>query len=173
MTFEAVGALLPPGIVRTGLVEFEQPVRFTKLRKYLPRARVAKRLGSRTQARDYCFKECDEPVEAGYFKEDKQGKRNDLITIKRKIREGVCDEHIADEHFGSWIRYNKAFSKYSMYKNKRRATVKTVLWFHGETDTGKSRTAIELYPEAYSFDSDNKWWDGYDQDKAVIINDMR
>lgn len=47
----------------------------------------------------------------------------------------------------------------------------TVFW--GPTGTGKSRKAWELEPDAYPKDPNNKWWDGYTGEKAVIIDEFR
>lgn len=45
------------------------------------------------------------------------------------------------------------------------------LWFHGATGTGKSRTAF-AYDGAYVKGSTGKFWDGYDGQETVIIDDV-
>jgi hypothetical protein len=44
-------------------------------------------------------------------------------------------------------------------------------WFHGIPGTGKSHTARTRWPGAY-IKAQNKWWDGYNQHDAVILDDL-
>ena len=46
-------------------------------------------------------------------------------------------------------------------------------WFYGPTGSGKSRCAEEMFPNAYWAMSTGKWWEGYDGQEVVIINDYR
>lgn len=44
-------------------------------------------------------------------------------------------------------------------------------WHYGDTGTGKSRHVREKYPDAY-IKGNNIWWDGYDGQEVVIIEEM-
>jgi len=49
------------------------------------------------------------------------------------------------------------------------------VWYVGETGTGKSYEAFKGYdPETcYTWSDDNGWWEGYEGQETVIINDFR
>lgn len=45
-------------------------------------------------------------------------------------------------------------------------------WFHGPSGCGKSKLARERYPEAYIKDPMSRWWDGYNGESHVIVDDF-
>jgi len=156
-----------------GYVELNAPQRFSWIKSRLSRAYLAARQGSRTQARDYCFKECDNPTEYGKWKPDKQGARNELLQIKNKIDDGASIDDIAMEHFSSYLRYGRALREYMLIAAKKRNRNFPIkcLWIHGPSGSGKSKYAWELYPDAYE-KTNNKWWDGYSGEEVVIWDDF-
>ncbi|AQR57902.1 replicase [Molossus molossus circovirus 4] len=138
-----------------------------------------KRKGSQKQAIDYCKKNDtreDGPWEWG--QPTKQGQRNDLIAIKNMIDEGHTDLEVAQEHFGSWIRYNKSFDKYSKLTLRCREEPPTVIILWGPAGCGKTsfvykKTSFVYKTHKTVYSKDNsKWWDGYHQQEAILFDDI-
>ncbi len=98
--------------------------------------------------------------------------------MKRKIDEGCTELQLADEHFGEWCRYYKAFERYKKLKKgncRNWATFTEVYW--GAPGLGKSRRAHHEYPDAYWLakprsGSSGAWWDSYDGEEVVIIDEF-
>jgi hypothetical protein len=49
---------------------------------------------------------------------------------------------------------------------------KTVLWIYGSTGIGKSRWVRTTYPQQFFMKAQNKWWDGYNGEKIVLLDDF-
>ena len=154
-----------------GYIELTRPQRFSWIKKRLSRAYLAIRKGSRTQARDYCFKECTEPFEHGTWVPDRQGMRNDLVSMKRKIDEGTNEIDLWEEHFGSMLRYHRGMNRYAALKRKRLCREVKIVWIYGPSGHGKTRYCFDKYPNAY-WKPNSKWWDMYDGEDVVIWDDF-
>lgn len=143
------------------------------LRPHIERSR-----GSPQQNRDYCSKP-DTAVE-GTFHEigtlPRQGNRSDLTELAEAIAEGGDISDIAAQFPTEFIKYSRGIQalKTALSCKPRPQTVEpTVFWWFGPTGTGKSRLAFETYPDAYIKMPTNKWWDGYVDQREVILDDYR
>lgn len=155
----------------------------TGMHKRVPRAHFEPRYGSRNQARDYCFKECKEPVEYGVWKADYQGTRNDILAVRNEINEGKSDRYIADHHFDTWCKCRRAFARYrelillnddNLVHEPRRLwkTEVIVYWSYG-TGTGKTRKVYEEF--GYSICNmvhRNGFWSPYNSEATVLWDDF-
>ena len=91
-----------------GYMEFNKKTTISSLKKIFPTTKFLERRGTQNQAIDYCKKEQGEIFEFGEKKE--QGVRNDLNDIKELLDTGGSLKDVAENHFGSFLRYK--FEKY-------------------------------------------------------------
>lgn len=103
-------------------------------------------------------------------KEKGEGERKRWREIRVAAEEGRVDDIPDDVRFKQY----KAVEHFRSEGSKRRQLSDTVaqhLWYYGDSGTGKSRKAREENPGAY-LKMCNKWWDGYDDEEVVIIEDF-
>lgn len=139
------------------------------------RAHIEPRRGTEEQAIKYCEKD-------GAFTEigtrAEPGKRTDLIAVSDAIRKGSNMQCIAEEFPTEYIKYNKGINAYrNAIFSTPRDSKPIVFWLWGDTGSGKSRACVEFCKElnysSYWKDNTSKWWDGYDNQDVVIIDDIR
>jgi len=163
-------------------VIFDKKKRMTALKKINARAHWDPRYGTHQQAKEYCTKEDTRmrgPWEVGEEPADKeQGKRNDLLSLKRKLDEGKTESEIASdpETFPVWARYHKVVARYRMLTGKQRdwPTFTQVIW--GRPGLGKTRLARDMAgPAAYWLPrpaGQTAWFDGYIGQDIIVIDEF-
>lgn len=113
-----------------------------------------------------------------------QGKRSDLVAIREQVNDGKNIRDIAnsvlnlnDLRFAE--NYMKLFEQgrrpFVMSNNQKIETEFTVSWLYGQPGCGKTYAAHEIFAgkDYYVAMSSNKWWEGYDGQLYVIIDDFR
>jgi len=156
-----------------GYVEFSKAKPLACLRGMLAGGHFEIRRGTQQQAIDYCNKlatRVAEPYHEGIPK--RQGARNDLDEIRDRIRSGVSNIDIADEYFGQWVRYHRAFAVYRSLKQPNRTWKTEIFLCYGPPGTGKSRFALEDSPaETQYWKQRSPWWCNYQGEENVVIDD--
>lgn len=151
-----------------GYVTFPRAMRLAALKKLAPTAHweVAKVLDW-----NYSLKLDSTDV----FTKDntKQGKRRDIdaaydAVLAKKSRRDYFAEN--KPSYQAW----KVFEVASLYLREERPIAPIeVIWIYGETGTGKTRAAYDIAgPDRYVV-RDFKWWDGYDRQSTIIIDEVR
>lgn len=157
-----------------GYIEFKNARHLGGVKKLIgSRAHLETRKGTAEQASTYCKKEGNEIFEVG--KMSHAGARTDLTALRDKILEEDHTEVIV-ENFELYCRYRGGIDALIDYKNlkKKRTTMTKGIWLYGETGVGKSHRAFELAgDDVYVWTDDNGWWDGYQGQRTVVINDFR
>ena len=156
-----------------GFVIFKSNKRLNGVKQFFDNGRIhldARYANSTNQqAADYCKKEGDF-VEIGTL--SKQGHRSDLDVVSDKLKEGASLKQIFEEHGSTYIRNYRGIANAQALLSADYTPISTCgLWYVGEPGTGKSRKAREENPNAY-LKQQNKWWDGYTNEKVVIWDDL-
>jgi len=156
-----------------GYVEFDTVKRLSALKKIHATAHWEARKGTQDQAIDYCQKEesrQDGPWQAGEKKQ--QGARNDIVALKDAIKGKRKLSEIADEMPEMLVKYPKGVSMLmaALSQDYHHDDVRGI-WYHGPPGTGKSHAARALSDDYY-MKPQNKWFDGYEGQKNIIIDDF-
>jgi len=121
----------------------------------------------------YCSKDGDY---VQYGVKPTQGKRNDLEEVVEMVKAGKRLREVAVACCSQFIKFNKGIERLIALQVQPRSAKTRVLWYWGPTGTGKSKLAFETAYAASSYyvkDPLNRWWDGYEQQEVVVIDDYR
>lgn len=156
-----------------GYICFKNKKSFKQVKELLgDRYHIEAQKGSFEQAIDYCKKEGDY-TEVGNAPVSQKRKGELNAERWKRARTAAVEgrlEDVPDDIYVKYYRTLKVIAKDHMPRVPD-ADGTTGMWYWGDAGTGKSRTAREQYPEAY-LKMANKWWDGYQGEDAVIIDDV-
>lgn len=154
-----------------GYVQFPSPRSFNAVKKLFsgnPHLEVAKGTGAQNLA--YCTKEGNILVQRGTMPQDpKQAGAAYWEDMLEKIKTGKKDEIDAKAQI-TLCHQIEHLAKQHAPKLPSIASMDHE-WYYGASGTGKSRKAREENPEAY-IKGLNKWWDSYQGEDVVIIEDL-
>jgi len=164
-----------------GYLELERQMPFTAIQRQFEGLRTAhfeKRYGTQKQAIDYCSKE-DTRIEGPwtYGEAKAQGERNDLISVKRALDEGMSLARVSDDFYGPWVKYHRSFKEYRRVHAKPRDFKSMVILIVGPSGVGKSRFATQLCsylgttyknPDKHS----GFWCDDYDGQDVFFMDEF-
>lgn len=143
------------------------------LARLLPGAHWENRRGSHEQAVAYCSKEESRvagPYTTGSAPE--QGRRTDISSFAEAILAGRPDIELVNEFPAEFLRFGKYRHDVRMAAQSPRTWKTQVVVIHGPSGCGKSRWAHERWPEAYTKDPTNDWWDGYQGQQVVVLDEF-
>lgn len=178
-----------------GYIVLERGQRMSYVKKALndEKAHLEVAKGTDEQCIAYCSKKESQicaPVEWGTkpLAKTRQGKRNDLEEVTAKLAEYkpgsvISWETIALQYPTVMARYEKFISKLASVRglrlalmspdgdiSLRRTEMTPISIIYGKTGSGKT-THVKSIKDSYWKNQDNKWWDGYDGQENVIINE--
>ena len=159
-----------------GFIVFKNRKLLSFLKELSPRAHWEPAKGSNQQASDYCKKD-------GKWKEDgvlpdephkKGGKANQdkWRAISDHAKRGELDK-IDELHPKIFVGHYRTLKQMRLDNSPKLQDLDTIdnIWYFGESGAGKSLKARTDNPEYYPKPC-NKWWDGYQLQEVVIIDDF-
>lgn len=153
-----------------GYVNFKNPQAFSYLKKWMPQAHFEVAHGTPEQNQAYCSKEprLEDFVEFGELPQ--QGKRTDLEVVVNAIKEKRPREEYM--FTTAYVKYHRGLD-HIRYLSSQPYTHDDVrgVWIYGPPGVGKSHM-VRMENESLFLKQQNKWWDGYNGEEAVLIDDF-
>jgi len=162
-------------------IYFENDKSFSKMKKLIPDTHIQPRSKNSTnkQASDYCRYddypkntiENTEIWEIGILPQ--QGKRTDIEEIKDVVKTTNSMRKVIE--VATNLQQIKMAEYLLKYSEKSRDYQPTVLWYYGTTGTGKSKAAHAKFEGTDYYrktELSGKWWEGYDGQENIIIDDI-
>jgi len=138
------------------------------------------RRGTIPQAIDYCTDANKRDVESnGNIVEYGSrpaggGSRTDIRDCVGAVKQNKSMRDLFDQHPEVMVKYARGIATARLVYQSHRDFKTVVRWYYGSTGTGKSRAARdEAGDGAYWKAGATKWWDGYDGQETVVIDDYR
>lgn len=152
-----------------GFLRFKHPVTLQRVKQFLQRAHLEVQRGTAKQAAEYCKKDGDY-IEYGEL--PTSGAETTKAKWRRVIElaeEGQL-ETIKDEYPSVYLLHRPKLL--SLRLGQPEILMELVNeWWWGPTGTGKSRKLWAEYPDHFP-KSLNKWWDNYDGEAVIGIEEM-
>lgn len=165
-----------------GYIILEKKATLKAMKRLHPRCHWEVRKGTHQQAKEYCMKEETRYGPAGpviWGEEPGQGKRSDILKLKRALDEGKTEPEIARDPdlFPAWMRNFKGIERYQRMMSVRSRQWQTfTIALYGPPGTGKTKWAMEHFPDAYWVmkpgQNQTAFFDGYDGQEAVVIDEF-
>lgn len=103
--------------------------------------------------------------------EAKQGERTDLKAMGQDIIDGKKIEDIARENPELYIKFSKGITGLRNITLQKRNWEMDVRIYWGKAGLGKTRAVYDEFEDVYT-KMENKWWDGYNGESCVLIDDF-
>lgn len=143
--------------------------RRSQLSKLLPTAWLQEAKGTHLQNFEYCTKGSDFKEFGKFPEEPKESGKKFWQEFIASCRAGTAEE----THPQQFVQYHSFVIKMQKENPPKLDDLDKLenVWLYGEAGAGKSRLARQRYPD-YFDKSINKWWDGYQGQETVLLDDF-
>jgi len=153
-----------------GYIRKQSQIRFNALKKLMPRAHIEIARLSPENNIQYCSKDKNY-VEIGQ-RPVGQGKRTDIEIVRDVLKATGRISKVVEIAVN--LQQIKTAETIIKYIEPKRDFKPNVIWIYGASGLGKTRRALDLFPDAYrKSNSTGQWWDGYDAHPDVVIDDVK
>lgn len=149
--------------------QFKNARKWTMFKKIWPKCHCEPCYSTPVKNMEYCKKD-GKFVEFGNPPQG-SGKRTDIDEIKELVKTGASMKEIYEIASG-FQAMKMAEIGLRLYAQNTLREINCV-WIYGPSGTGKSEMAHHLAPNAYWTLGNMKWWDGYEEQDSIIIDDFR
>lgn len=157
-----------------GYVYFKSARTLKSLSKKLARAHIEVRKGTHEQARDYCQKDGNF-YESGLEPEKNGGdKVSERIEKNLKLMNGDLKQLVVEGDINI-LDVKRLKQARDILANCGQATVSENVrgvWIYGPPGTGKTHKARTEYGSPFYIKPQNKWFDGYQGEKVIVLDDL-
>lgn len=153
-----------------GYMHFSNPITFSALKRLLPTVHFERARGSGLDNQLYCSKEGDF-FEIGELPQDASSKTKELWRDILEAAEKGNWSFIKSTQPRIWIAFRERLLSMRVPDSKVLDGDTMNEWWVGPTGSGKSRLAWEKYGDICYQKQLNKWWDGYDGQPVVVIEE--
>lgn len=154
-----------------GYMYFKNERSHNRIKKILEGRHVQMVKGTVDHNEIYCRKDGNVVLEHGI--KPKQGQRTDMEALQTLIREGANEMDIFNEQPGNFIRYHRGIDRARNLFIEKRNWEMDVRIYWGKPGTGKTRAVYEEFEIDQIYEKmPGKWWDGYNGEKVVLIDDF-
>lgn len=141
-----------------GFVAFKKQKRLKGVKKILgDQTHIEPRRGTAEQAINYCKKDGDWQEHGVY----------EIMNIGDIVRQNIT--YIKEKYPLLYCRYYKGIERLQDKGPAWRTLIVKYIW--GKPGTGKTRMAMNSSNNIFKIDPPYKWWDGYEGEDTIIIDD--
>lgn len=156
-----------------GYIRFQTMKSLKQVKKVFERAHWEARQGPLNKAIEYCKKDGDFEefgVKPATQQEKGEAEKRRWSEAFAAAKAGNFDDVPDDLR----VRYYSTWKKIRADHLPKPEPLEQLAneWNWGPTGTGKTRDAWERYPDAFCKKANTHWWDGYDGEEVVIIDDF-
>lgn len=157
------------------VIKFKKQMRFTAIKKLYPEVHIEPCKSVQASV-EYCMKQDDTHLAGPFILGEKiaeqRGRRTDLDDIRSAIKNGISDYELYDKFFSSMARFPQLANKARMAFAEKKLRKLTVEVYYGVSGSGKSYKAYTENPDAFRKPDKGEWWDGYQMEDTVILDDF-